>query len=173
MKKRKNNVPDPTRRNANLRDTKRCPYCGSKVRFVSADELKALIYKQRREKTTPFICNHKHYYVCSNFDNCQSYIGAYETTYDPMGVIANKELRLLRIQTHLIFDEIWKKNILEKDEAYSLLSDSLYLSRGQTHISQFNKHNCEKTIEIAKKILQNHGIPIPDLNAFFAKRAIE
>ena len=174
MAKRKNlpTGPDAARRNDNLRKPRRCPYCGSPLRFVTAEQLKQMVesHPKRPKKASPFVCNHMHYYVCSNFNNCQSYIGAYENTYDPMGAVANPELRMLRIQTHLVFDEIWKNNILPKDEAYSLLGDKLNLLRSQTHISQFNKTNCEKTISIAEKILTERGIPIPTVSEFFANR---
>lgn len=183
MKKCKNKRGKPYRydlpnneiKRKNLATLRLCPYCGSKVKFISGEELENMVnnHPKRGKDKPPFVSYHKHYYVCGNFNECQSYIGAYENTYDPMGEMANKELRLLRIHAHLVFDEVWRKGIWTKDEAYAFLADKLSLKKRQTHISQFNIYHCRKTIEISSEVLKKHGYEIPDLNEFFERKQMK
>lgn len=123
-----------------------CPYCGSIAVLRRADE----IYKNPPDKMEDRML-----LVCKNYPECDSYIKA-DKDGNPIGVMANKELRHLRLIAHNYFDEIFKNNILSRSDAYKLLSDKLGTPLKETHISNFDEYRCKVVIKIAKNILATH-----------------
>jgi ssDNA-binding Zn-finger/Zn-ribbon topoisomerase 1 len=122
-----------------------CPYCGSIAVLRKANE----VYVNKIEDDDRLLL------VCKNYPECDTYIKADENG-NPKGVMANKELRHLRLVAHNYFDEIFRNNILSRSDAYKLLSDKLGIPLQDTHMSNFDEYRCKKTIAIAKNILQNH-----------------
>lgn len=122
-----------------------CPYCGSIAILRRADEIYQV---QPKDKDRMLL-------VCKNYPECDSYIRV-DKNGNPRGVMANKELRKLRLIAHEYFDEIFKNNILTRSDAYKLLSDKLRIPLSETHMSYFNEYRCKIVIEVAKEILHNH-----------------
>ena len=58
-------------------------------------------------------------YVCSNYPECNAYVGVIPNTNIPKGTLADSELRNKRIKVHRVFDEIWKNKIMTRNEAYN------------------------------------------------------
>jgi len=135
-----------------------CPYCGKSAVLRSDD----YVYGDRGVG--------KHLYVCSHYPNCDAYVGVYENTMEPMGMLADARLRRagrrarialllahaawMRIEAHRSFDAIWRKGILSRNEAYRWLQDSFCLRRDQAHIGLFSEYMCGQVVEASRKVLQ-------------------
>lgn len=122
----------------------RCPYCGSHAVLRSAD---GIYMKNPRESML---------YVCKNYPDCDAYVRVHPGTTLPMGTLANKQLRTLRMEVHRYFDQIYIRGIMSKPDAYHWLSDVLCLPFLQTHIGQMGEYYCNKVIEESKKLLDQH-----------------
>ena len=83
----------------------KCPYCGRPAILRDA----AYVYKENALD--------KHLYVCSGYPECDSYVGVHAGTMKPKGTLANGDLRHKRIETHRLFDAIWKNGILSRKTA--------------------------------------------------------
>ena len=62
-------------------------------------------------------------YVCDRYPACNSYVAAHRATRQPMGSLADGELRHKRIQAHRAFDRLWRSGLMTKKEAYDRASD--------------------------------------------------
>jgi hypothetical protein len=119
-----------------------CPYCGSKVLFKPG----TYVYKKYYTENV---------YVCSNYPDCNSYVGTHKRTGKPLGRLSNKKLRLLKVQAHLYFDTIWKYKKKKGDKkarykGYKWLSKKLNLNFNDTHIGYFDEEYTKKVIELCK-----------------------
>lgn len=93
----------------------------------------------------------KPFYGCSRFPECRGSHGAY-IDGRPMGIPANKETKLARIQAHKVFDVIWKDELVKsRRAAYSWMGTRMGLNKMQCHISMFDKDMCEKLIALVKE----------------------
>ena len=119
----------------------RCPYCGSHSVLRSADG----IYR----------CNDKNtmLYVCSRYPACDSYVRVHPGTKIPVGTMANRELRALRNEAHRNFDQLHKKGLMSKEDAYHWLASILAAPLGQAHIGYLGEYYCKQVIEESKKVL--------------------
>lgn len=117
----------------------RCPYCGSHTIYRSADG----IY---RENT-----RNEMLYVCKNYPRCDSYVRVQPGTRIPLGTVANRELRELRIEAHRQFDKLHKRGYMSKHDAYQWLGGVLGVSAREAHIGQLSMLSCNLVIREAKK----------------------
>lgn len=119
----------------------KCPYCNGKV------ELKSCLHVYKKYYSEYVI-------VCENYPSCDSYVGTHKNG-KPLGRLANKELRQLKIEAHLYFDSLWKhkKNkglTAARFKAYKWLSGELGLDVKETHIGYFDIETTKKVIKICK-----------------------
>lgn len=132
------------KRNRVQSNTPRCPYCGSHAVLRSAD---GIYMKNPRESML---------YVCKNYPVCDAYVRVHPGTTKPMGSLANKQLRNLRMEAHRYFDQIYIRGIMSKQDAYHWLSDVLCIPFLDTHIGQMGEYYCSKVIEESKKLLDQY-----------------
>ena len=119
-----------------------CPYCGRQAVLRDARYVygfKAVV---------------RYVYVCAGYPECNAYVNVHEWNMEPMGTLANGELRNKRIQTHKVFDRIWQNGIMTKGNAYEWMKIKLDLSRDQAHIANFNESMCDRFIAECTKTLQ-------------------
>lgn len=90
----------------NPRKPVRCQYCGAVAVLRPASE----IYGD--EKRTDML------YVCGHYPACNAYVAVHPGTLEPMGPLANGDLRHLRIRAHRTFDQIWQRRIMSRQSAY-------------------------------------------------------
>ncbi len=121
------------------KSTPRCPYCGSHTIYRSADG----IY---RENTRGEML-----YVCKNYPRCDSYVRVQPGTRIPLGTVANRELRELRIEAHRQFDKLHKRGYMSKHDAYQWLGGVLGVTGREAHIGQLSMLSCNLVIREAKK----------------------
>lgn len=94
-------------------------------------------------------------YVCSHYPECDSYVSADRITGKPLGTLAGKELRRLRIRTHELFDQLWKQGLMTRDDAYRWIGDRYGLPRGYVHIAMFSEYMCRSVIRDCERTLRN------------------
>lgn len=87
------------------------------------------------------------FYKCTK---CDSYVGCHKGTKKPLGILANKEERELRMECHRLFDGIWKQD-LKRKYRYFYLAERLGIDKNDCHISCFSKKRVLKAIKLMKK----------------------
>lgn len=126
----------------------KCPYCGRQAILRNA----SYVYKENALD--------KYLYVCSGYPECDSYVGVHTNTLQPKGSLANGDLRHKRIETHRLFDAIWKNGIFSRKEAYRWMQDKFSLTSGQAHIGQFSEYRCDCLMDECHKVLKNNHVKI-------------
>ena len=72
----------------------KCPYCEKVPELVTGDK----VYPHRKDLYS------KWFWRC---EPCNAYVGCHPGTKNPLGTLANQELRAWRLQAHHAFDPIW------------------------------------------------------------------
>lgn len=116
---------------------KLCDYCNGETALVTG----AVIYPRRPDLAT------LRFYLCRP---CDAYVGCHPTTSKPLGRLANKSLRILKMKAHAAFDPIWKQGGVTRKVAYDWLSRAMGIDSKITHIGMFNEKDCEKVIELCR-----------------------
>lgn len=124
-----------------IKNDMECPYCKSTVVLKSSLE----IYRN----------DYGYVYVCSKYPDCNSYVGTHKHSLKPLGRLANKELRALKIEAHKYFDTIWRYRRNQgfrkaRSNGYKWLSEQLGLTIEDTHIGLFDIETTKKVIELCK-----------------------
>jgi len=138
----------------------RCPYCGSHSVLRSADG----IYRNNDKNTM--------LYVCSKYPACDSYVRVHPGTKIPMGTMADRQLRALRNEAHRNFDQLHKKGLMSKEDAYLWLASILAAPLGQAHIGYLGEYYCRQVIEASKQQLENAKKKAKQKDNHAVKRAI-
>jgi ssDNA-binding Zn-finger/Zn-ribbon topoisomerase 1 len=111
-----------------------CPYCGSYADFKDS----AVVYYGKSFGMM---------YICSNYPVCDAYVGVHNGTDNPLGRLANAELRKWKKRAHEVFDELWKSKRYPRSKAYKMASDMLGIPVSETHIGMFNVQDCKDLIK--------------------------
>lgn len=122
----------------------RCPYCGSTSILRSAEG----IYRDNSRNTM--------LYVCRNYPACDAYVRAQPGSHLPVGTMANGKLRALRKDAHRYFDQLYKRGLMTKEEAYHWLADTLATPMDRAHIGLLGEYYCGVVIQESQKLLQRH-----------------
>lgn len=72
---------------------------------------------------------------------------------EPLGTLADPELRALRVRAHLSFDRLWQTGLMGRKEAYTWLSRQLGLKREDAHIGRLNAGQCRELLKRIKEHL--------------------
>jgi hypothetical protein len=84
-------------------------------------------------------------YVCSNYPQCDAYVGANETTAEPLGTLANAALRKLRVRAHAALDPLWiGRGPKARVETYIAVAEVLGIK--SFHIGTSTVEQCEELI---------------------------
>lgn len=117
-----------------------CPYCHRKAVLRPASDL---------------FGNHATgkdlLYVCAGYPRCDAYVGVHAKTLKPLGTLANRSLRIKRVQAHKAFDTLWQQGPFTRRGAYQLLRLRFGLTEEDAHIGKFSEEMCEETILFAAK----------------------
>lgn len=115
-----------------------CPYCGSKTEKTTETEIYGREYKGREM------------IKCVKYPVCNSYVGTHEDG-EPLGRLANKELRMCKKKAHDAFDNLWRsKGGIKRSYAYQMLAEYLEIDGKYCHIGMFKKETCIKVIAWSK-----------------------
>ena len=119
-----------------------CPYCNSSTKRVDEKFIYGRYYKNK-----DVIC-------CSKYPECDSFVGCHKDG-TPLGRLANKELRILKTEAHMHFDNIWQHKYYSRSRLYQKLSFYLNIPEKYTHIEMFSKETCLKVIGWSKNLIKN------------------
>lgn len=103
-----------------------CPKCGKEAPWL--------------ENKNKYGRNFGKSYMCYWCKDCDTYVGCHNNTREPLGTMADKELRDERIRTHNIFDKLWKNGKMSRGKAYKLLNKHF---GKEIHIGQSDKETCQ------------------------------
>ena len=90
---------------------------------------------------------HGPFYGCSRWPACEGTHGAHPDG-KPKGIPANKKTRQARIRAHRVFDEIWKKGLKKRHQAYAWMREAMEMSHSQAHIANFSEEQCDQLIQL-------------------------
>lgn len=112
---------------------KECPFCGSEVVFTSNKELYGKEYGNGK-------C-----YLCRK---CKASVGTHNGTTKPLGIMANREMKILKKACHDLFDVTWKTKMLNRNEAYRRLAILLGIKQQDCHFGHFSTDMLLKAMSI-------------------------
>lgn len=113
-----------------------CLHCDSEGELVAGSIL---------EPTRTNVAD-KWFYVCPACKD--SRVGCHGTSQTPMGMMANRETRLARRDTHTAFDAAWSRLGLTRFAAYRILASQMGLAAEHCHIANFTVDQCQQVVQI-------------------------
>lgn len=106
-----------------------CGYCGGEAKFC---ETSTHIY--RRDYGPVYDCR-----------PCDAYVGVHKGSKRAKGSVANKDLRELRKLAHTMFDPLWRRDGMTRDQAYEHLAE---VFGREVHIGQSDEETCRQIIRL-------------------------
>lgn len=123
-----------------------CPYCRARAKLVKQSE----VYGSKAFNPDEYM------YVCSNFNNgCDAYVLTHKGTTKPLGILANSEVRNLRIKAHRAIDSVIESGVMDKGQIYKYLET--YFGQKPFHLGSSGIYNCQETIKLMKNILNTNS----------------
>lgn len=109
----------------------------------------AMIYED-----SPKVARDK-FWMCNS---CKNYVGCHKNAnknkLKPLGVIANKDLRKIRMMIHEIIDPIWREEKMKRGEVYAIISNELGY---KYHTGELNSiDEADRVLRIAQNIQENY-----------------
>lgn len=118
-----------------------CDYCGEKATLVVGKA----IYPHRPDLYG------LNFYQCRP---CDAYVGCHKGTTDPLGRLANAELRAAKSRAHLAFDPLWKNKFFRsRTRAYNWLAAQLKIEKSECHIGMFDAAMCRRVVALVDAYL--------------------
>jgi len=115
-----------------------CHYCKRQADLVTGKG----IYPHRRD------LYNLNFYRCLP---CGAFVGCHKGTINPLGRLANSELREAKKSAHTAFDPLWKSGEKKRGGAYAWLADKLGIDVKDCHIGMFDVDMCKRVVEIMEK----------------------
>ena len=111
----------------------KCPYCGNRAKFVDSKVIYGRSYGM--------------IYLCRP---CDAYVGVHKGTDQPLGRLANAELRDWKKRAHAQFDPIWQRGQFKgnRGAAYDWLSKQMDLPKSETRIGMFDVSQCKRVVSV-------------------------
>lgn len=113
-----------------------CPYCNKTAYLVTG----AKVYPHRKDLYS------KNFFAC--LGTCQAWVGCHPGSKQPLGRLANAQLRSLKQATHAAFDPLWQLGGFDRSGAYAWLAQQLNISVEECHIGMFCEQRCEQAIAV-------------------------
>lgn len=117
-----------------------CDYCGNEAEKATGGD----IYPGRDDLSG------RRLWVCYP---CDARVGCHRGTWEPLGTMANAELRRARQNAHSKFDLLWKREFMTRSQAYRWLADHMDLHIDDTHIGRFDLEQCIEVVRASSKKL--------------------
>lgn len=84
-------------------------------------------------------------YACND---CGASVGMHPQTNLPLGTLANKRLRALRIKAKDAFTRAWQEQGITRTDGYRWLAKQLGIDKNKCHIGWSDESQCEQIIKI-------------------------
>lgn len=114
-----------------------CDYCGNDAPLVTGRE----VYPHRHDLYA------KKFYQCLP---CDAVVGVHEGTTNPLGRLANPELRKAKMDAHAAFDPLWRSGEHKRGQLYGWLSNQLGIEKKDCHIGMFDAAMCRRVVEVCQ-----------------------
>ena len=114
-----------------------CPYCNGDSKLVTG----LVIYPTRVDLAD------LSFYQCAP---CEAYVGCHKGTTQPLGRLADAELRQWKSIAHRVFDPIWRSGLMKRKEAYQALAREMGIEAKHCHIGMFDVDQCKAVYVIYK-----------------------
>ena len=108
-----------------------CRYCGTQAEWGENKR----IYGRNYGKS----------YMCWLCPNCGASVGCHQNTKRPLGIMANQELKELRMRIHRIIDPWWKSGKMKRRVVYKTLSRVL---GRQYHTADLNEEEAKRLLAL-------------------------
>lgn len=119
-----------------------CPYCTGAAELVGGDT----VYPHR-----PDLRSLK-FWMCKP---CRAYVGCHKKNKkyghdgtQPLGRLANAELRRAKSRVHTLFDPLWQDGPMSRKEAYAWLAGRMNIPVDECHIGMFDVPMCDRAVSI-------------------------
>lgn len=117
-----------------LEKPKKCPYCSHEVVLTSNKE----IYGQEYGNGKCYLCH-----------NCGASVGTHNGPRNrPLGILATKEMKVLKKACHDLFDIPWKTRKISRGRCYSIMAEKLGIETNDCHFGHFETPRLLKSLEI-------------------------
>lgn len=116
----------------------RCPKCGNESILVSGYD----IYPHRID------LQELKFYRCEEHKDL--YVGCHKGTAKPLGVLADKEHRKLKMRCHAIFDPIWRSGKKSRKSIYNKLASQMGKKQEEAHFGMFSKEELRKAYSLIR-----------------------
>jgi hypothetical protein len=133
-----------------------CNLCGGEVIYTS----NAKVYGREYGSGKCYYCT-----------KCHAYVGTHKPRpKEALGLLADKEMRDLKMQCHTLFDKQWKtestskKRHLARKRAYKELAKRLSIPVSECHFGYFDMDMLKKTYVILQNASENVSEPHTDDN---------
>lgn len=115
-----------------------CDYCGNPAEMI----LGTTLYPLRED------LSEKVFYRCVP---CQAHVGCHPNSDQPLGRLANADLRQWKMRAHAAFDPLWRSGQMSRKQAYAWLAARLGLTVEETHIGMFDVELCRLVVEAVRE----------------------
>jgi len=120
-----------------------CPYCGNIAEIIDSKEIYGVSYGVM--------------HICKP---CGAWVGSHKGTGEPLGRLANAELRKYKILAHTAFDRIWIKKKTKRRAAYQWLANKMNITVERCHIGMFDVEQCKEVIKYSHELYPKEVIRI-------------
>jgi len=122
-----------------------CPYCQASAQPTTGRE----IYPGRADLAR------LNFWICRP---CDAYVGCHRHNpkhgfygWEPLGRLADKELRKEKTAAHRAFDQLWRGGVFSRAKAYRWLSRKMDLPVEETHIGMFDVDQCRQVVALVNQ----------------------
>lgn len=115
--------------------------CSPNIELTTSDKVHGRTYGNK--KPNIYNCN-----------DCGATVGCHPNTTIPLGRMADRQTRLLRIKAHVEFDKLWQTGLMHRSKAYSWLSSELGIEFSQCHISLLSKDQLKDVATLSADYLK-------------------
>ena len=121
-----------------------CGYCRHQASLV----IGKVIYPHRRDLWQ------KQFYHCAP---CKAWVGCHPGTTQPLGRLANAELRQAKQTVHALFDPFWLNwprdqggRRAGRHKAYARLAKALGIEAADCHVEMFDLETCQRAAAVVR-----------------------
>lgn len=114
-----------------------CPYCNQPAVLMSGEQ----VYPHRPDLHKKWV------YACGP---CKARVGCHGNSKQPLGRLANAELRKAKIAAHGAFDQLWRSHGMSRADSYKWLAERLNVPVEEAHIGLFDVETCHQVVELCR-----------------------